>query len=253
MAIKKKNLTKDDINDVYNYENENKIKINDVNRIKLEDIKIEVKCLNEKQKELKKLIENKEICIIQGPAGVGKTYFSLLMALHLLKTEPQYKKIVLMKSLQVVKGEELGYLKGDLDTKILPYNYSYIGNLDKIFGSKYITKSFMDSGIIEIFPIAFARGCDFDNCILIIDEIQNISMNIFKTIITRIGKNSKMIFLGDSEQCDLSNKKESCMKTVMRLFKDTDFIGTLEFNIDDCVRNPIIPKILDILDKEKLQ
>jgi len=179
--------------------------------------------------------------------NTGKTYFSLLMALHLLKTEPKYKKIVLIKSLVTIKDEALGFLKGTLEEKISPYVWSFTANLDKIFGTKAITKALMESGIIEIMPIAYIRGCNIDHALVVIDEIENITMDTFKTIITRIGTDSKFIFLGDVEQCDRSNKKESCLSKVIQMFKKQDFIGILEFTDEDCVRNLIIPKILKIL------
>lgn len=245
---KKKNLTRQDIEDVSTYETYF-TKTNGQNGTSINDIPIKIKCLNEKQKILKNAIEEKEIVISIGPAGTGKTYLSLLTALHLLKTEPKYKKIVLVKSLTTIKGEEVGYLPGTLWEKLEPYMYSFTGNLDKILNSKSIQKSLMEKGIIEIMPIAYIRGVTCDNSIIIIDETQNLEMHTFKTIITRIGQNSKMIFLGDIEQCDRKDKKESCLEKVVHLFKDTDFVGTVEFEDEDCVRNPIIPKILKILDE----
>ena len=252
MAVKKKNLSKDNIDDVNDFQFSEKPASSTMMNLKISDIPIKVKCLTERQKELKKAIEDFEIVIGEGPAGVGKTHMSLLMALHLLKTEPlKYQKLVLVKSVQVIKGEEVGFLKGNLDDKLSGHMISFTSNLDKIFGSKAITKHFIDSGLIEIVPIAYIRGCTYDRAIMLVDEIQNITLSTFKTIVTRIGEDSKFIFLGDSEQIDLTNKKESCLKKVVELFKDTDFIKVLSFVDSDCVRNPIIPKILEILDKKE--
>jgi phosphate starvation-inducible PhoH-like protein len=247
---KKKNLSKDNLSEIDVFESENNGGIKPLPpKIKIEDITIKVKCLTEKQKELKKLIEEKDVVIVSGTSGVGKTFFSLLMALHLLKTEPKYKKIVLIKSLITIKDEGVGYLKGTLDEKLAPFMYSFTGNLDKILG-KAIRKQLMDSGVIEIMPIAYCRGVNVDHALCIIDEVENITMDTFKTIITRIGTDSKFIFLGDVEQCDRSNKKESCLAKVIQMFKDKDFIGTIEFGDQDCVRNPLIPKILDVLNNQ---
>src|SRR6056297_1839683 len=126
--------------------------------------------------------------------------------------------------------------------------WSYIGNLNKIFGDRTTTKKMLESGMITVEPIAYVRGNTMDNSIVIIDETQNIDFHMFKTIITRIGKNSKMIFLGDIEQIDRRGK-DSCLKQVFDKFENEDVIGTVEFEAAECVRNPIIPKILDILDK----
>ena len=247
---KRKNLSKEDIEDVSTFEVTQRTNLTN-NKINLQDIPIHVKCLNERQKELKKAIEEKDIIISKGAAGCGKTYLSLLTSLHLLKTEETYHKIVLIKSLQVIKGEEVGFLKGTLEEKIAPFMYSFTGNLDKIFNSPIITKSLIEQGIIELYPIAYTRGVTWDKCIIIVDETQNIDIHTFRTLITRIGTNSKMIFLGDVEQVDRKNKYESCLDKVCNLFKNTDFASVISFRDDESVRNPLIPKILDILKNEE--
>lgn len=245
---KKRNLTADDLQDVIAYEDHSQ-RIYYKETPDLKNKKIDVKCLNHKQKELKKSIEENEITISVGVAGTGKTYISLITALHLLKTDPRYRKIVLIKSVTTIKGEELGFLPGTLQEKMEPYMWSYIGNLNKIFGDRETSTKLMESGMITIEPIAYIRGNTLDNSIIVIDETQNIDHHTFKTIITRIGKNSKMIFLGDVEQIDRKSK-DSCLDSVFNKFRNIDFIGTVEFGPDDCVRNPIIPKILNILDKK---
>jgi phosphate starvation-inducible PhoH-like protein len=248
---KKRNLTKENIDDVSTYESVAQKNTATNNGTNLNDLQIKVRCLNEKQKLLKTSIEEKEITISLGPAGTGKTYLSLITALHLLKSNPIYQRLLLIKSLTTIKGEEVGYLPGTLWEKMEPYMYSFTGNLDKIFNSKVITKSLIEKGIIEIVPIAYIRGITIDNAIVIIDETQNMDFHIFRTIITRIGRNSKMIFLGDIEQIDRKDKKESCLLRVFRMFEDKDYVGTVEFDDKDCVRNPIIPKILDVLNDNK--
>jgi len=248
---KKKNLTREDLEDVSIYEDQAvATSANGRNGIKLQDVQIQVKCLNKKQKDLKQAIEEKDVIISTGAAGTGKTYLSLLAALHIMKTQPQYKKLILIKSLQVIKGEDIGYLPGTLMEKVLPYMFSYVGNLDKIFGSPETTKKLLEKGILEIFPIAYARGVTFDNCICIIDESQNIDFHTFKTLITRIGKSCKMIFLGDTEQIDRKTKSESCLKRVAEIFKGQEFAESITFEDSDSVRNPIIPKLLELLKED---
>lgn len=105
----------------------------------------------------------------------------------------------------------------------------------------------MEKKIIKILPLAYIRGLSIDNSIVIIDESQNIDSHTFKTMMTRIGDNSKYIFLGDIEQIDRKKKVDSCLQTVMAIFEDSDIIGTIRFTDEDCVRNPIIPKILSTL------
>lgn len=250
---KKKNLTKDDIEDVSTYESYAKSTNGNGNGastgIRFNDVQVKVKCLNEKQKLLKTAIETNEMVISIGPAGTGKTFLSLVTALHLMKTQPVYKRLILVKSLVVIKGEEVGFLPGPLEEKIAPYMYSFTGNLDKIFGSKFTTISLIEKGVIEFAPLAYVRGVTIDDAIVIIDETQNMELGTFKTIATRIGKNCKMIFLGDVEQIDRKDPKESCLQRVYNRYIQKDFVGTVQFSdsIDDQVRNPIITKILEAL------
>ncbi|MCK9446583.1 PhoH family protein [bacterium] len=241
---KKKLINKNELLDVSTNE-----KILEANKFRFHDVPIRVKCLNEKQKELKNLIENQEITLVRGPAGTGKTFISLITALYLMKTNPKYKKLILVKSLVTIEDEEVGFLPGTLEDKLAPFMYSFTGNLDKILGMKELRKKLFEKEIIEFAPIAYVRGVTMDDCIVIIDEIQNINMHTFKTIITRIGNNCKMVFLGDVEQIDRKYSNESCLEKVIKMFYDKDFIGTIEFQSEDCVRNPIIPKILDVLNE----
>ena len=252
---RKRNLSKEDIDDVSTYEDYTLTHNNgngNEKGVRIQDLPIKIKCLNEKQKTLKKAIEDKEITLVNGPSGVGKTYFSLLMAIHLLKTETKYKQISLVKSVQTITGESIGYLPGDINEKIYPYMYSYIGNLNKIFHNKDTSKKLLEKGIIEFLPIAYVRGINIDSQICIIDETQNIDRHTFKTIITRIGTDSKFIFLGDTEQVDRKYKKESCFMKICDMFKDNDFVGVVNFTDDDCIRNPIIPHVLNVLEENNI-
>ena len=249
---RKKNLTKEDLEDVSIYEDKtSQTFYESKGRIRLNDIKLDMKCPNKKQKDLRRAIEEKDVVISTGPAGTGKTYMSLLTALHLMKTEPKYKQLVLVKSLQTIKGEELGFLPGTLWDKLEPYMFSFTGNLDKIFGSSSITKGLIENGRIEIFPIAYIRGVTMDNCVVIVDEAQNLSMHTFRTIITRIGRSCKMVFLGDTEQIDLKNPEISCLSRVAELFNDQEYAGSVVFEEEDSVRNPIIKDLLKLLKDEE--
>lgn len=219
--------------------------------LSIHDIPIKIKCLNEKQKLLRRSIEDKDITISIGPAGTGRTYMSLLTGLHLLKSKPKYKKLVLVKSLQTISGESLGYLPGSIWEKMEPYMYSFVGNLDKIFNSSSITRKLIENETIKVLPIAYVRGVTIDNSIVIVDESQNIDMHIFKTIITRIGHNCKMIFIGDTDQIDRKNRAESCLTRVAKLFDGYEDAASVVFTAEESVRNPLIPKLLDILKDEE--
>ena len=119
-------------------------------------------------------------------------------------------------------------------------------NVDKICGEGAFD-GLLKKKLIEILPLAFVRGLSIDNAVVIIDETQNLSDHTFKTIMTRIGTDSKYVFLGDTEQVDKKKKNESCLNKVVDIFKDSNIVGTVEFTDEDCVRNPIIPKILEAL------
>jgi phosphate starvation-inducible PhoH-like protein len=199
---------------------------------------------NEKQEELVRMIEDREVVLATGVAGTGKTFVTLATALSLLGD--RYKQIILVKSVTTLPGEEIGFLKGDMEQKMEPFIMSYTWNIDKICGEGS-AKALMEKKIIKILPLAYIRGLSIDNSIVIIDESQNIDSHTFKTMMTRIGDNSKYIFLGDIEQIDRKKKVDSCLQTVMAIFEDSDIIGTIRFTDEDCVRNPIIPKILSTL------
>ena len=202
-----------------------------------------IKCKTDHQKEFLKLINSKEIVIAEGPAGVGKSYLALYAALKLLE-KGEFNKITLVKSVTPLPEEELGALPGDIYEKMSPFLYSFIGNLDKLVGEE-TRKYLMKNKLIDIQPLAYVRGVNLDNQIVICDEIQNISTHTFKTIITRIGENSKYILMGDSLQIDLKKQDQSCLSKVMNLFKEDDLIGTISFDKSDCVRNKIIEHLLD--------
>jgi phosphate starvation-inducible PhoH-like protein len=194
-----------------------------------------------KQEEFIKLIDEKEIVICKGSSGSGKTFVSLAKALDLLGND--YKQIILVKSLVTVPEEATGFIPGDIEKKMDPYMMNFTWNIDKICGEGS-AKSLMDKKLIKVLPIAFARGISIDNSIVLLDESQNLSYHTFKTLITRIGDKSKYIIMGDTEQIDRKKKEESPLERIFEIFKDDPIVGTIEFTDEDCVRNPIIPKIL---------
>ena len=199
---------------------------------------------NEKQQELINLIKKKEIVIASGPAGTGKTYVALATALSMLGEV--YKRIILVKSVTTIPGEEIGFLKGSMEQKMEPFVMSYMWNIDKICGVNS-SQELLNKKLLDVLPLAYIRGLSIDDSIVIIDESQNLDPHTFKSIITRIGDNSKYIFLGDTEQVDRRKKNESCLQQVLDIFEGDKLIGTLQFTDEDCVRNPIIPKILNKL------
>ena len=172
------------------------------------------------------------------------TFLACAEALKLIKTKPKYKKILLVKSVIQLSGEELGFLPGDLKDKLDPYMISFIDNFEKIIGES-LTNKLRELGLIQIQPLAFVRGRSIDNTIIIVDEAQNISIQNMRTLMTRIGDNSKMVILGDVKQKDIKNPKNSSLEVVIDKFEGIDGFGCVSLrNPDDIVRNPII-KIIE--------
>lgn len=222
--------------------------VNTNNTNLLAQIKLTIKHKNENQKKLTDSIKNNVISICTGSPGTGKTYLSCLQALHELKNDDKIKKIVLVKSVTTLKSEEIGFLKGDMDQKMEPFMYSFTGNFEKIIGAELFEKLKTEK-YIEIKPIAYLRGVNIDNAIVIIDEVQNISIDNIKTILTRLGENSKMIFLGDVKQIDAKNKYDSALSFLINYFKGIKEIGIVGFTKDDIVRHWLIKIIEEIFDK----
>lgn len=174
------------------------------------------------------------------------TFVALAKSLSLLGNF--YKQLILVKSVTTIPGEALGFLPGSELDKMDPFIMSFTWNIDKLCGEGS-AKELIRKGIIKVLPLAYIRGLSIDNSIVILDETQNLDSHTFKSAITRIGDNSKYIFLGDTEQIDRRKPDESCLRKVMDIFKDSKIVGTIEFTDEDCVRNPIIPEILSDLKK----
>jgi phosphate starvation-inducible PhoH-like protein len=220
----------------------------------LNNLKLNIKCKNETQKALITGIKQNDVTICTGPAGCGKTYLACYQSLVELKSESPINKIIIVKSVTTLKNEEIGYLKGSLAEKMEPFIYSFIKNFEKIAGEGLI-KMLTETNTIETLPIAYMRGINIDNAIVIIDETQNITIENIRTILTRLGENSKMIFLGDIKQIDIKNKQDSALPFLVKNFKNIDGINVIEFNNDDIIRHPLIKKIEHIFnefeDKDK--
>lgn len=237
--ITSRHLTKEDIIEVEECIFENESKPSDV----LKMIK-KFRPINQSQAELERLIYEKDIVFVTGAAGTGKTYAGLWIALNLLKDKSSnYRTIALSKSVVQIKGEEMGFLPGTQEEKLAPIMYSFTANINKIAGSKTAADSLLKSGQIEWKPVAFLRGCQFDNSVVILDEAQNLDAHCIKTLITRLGKSSKLIIMGDLEQFD-RGKGESGFNKVKEVLSDCPYVGIVEFKDGECIRNPIITDII---------
>ncbi len=240
-----KEIPEEDIQELHEFlEQDNKQSV-----VTVSTISVNIKCKTENQKKLVNSIKQNQITICSGLPGTGKTFLSCAQSLKLIKNFNKYKRIVLIKSVTTLKNEEIGFLKGTMEEKMEPYIDSFMDNFRKLIG-KSRTLKLRDLGVIEVLPIAFARGRSIDSSIIIIDEAQNISLDNIRTLMTRIGDNSKMVILGDVKQKDIRNKKDSSLEVVLEKFKDVDGFGCVELrNPDDVVRNPIIKTIEEVFEK----
>jgi phosphate starvation-inducible PhoH-like protein len=213
--------------------------------------KVKNKFLTENQEHYYNLLRNNQITICSGPAGVGKSYIAMKAAVDLLMDpNNSYEKLVIVRP-AVEAEEKLGSLPGNLEEKLDPYIFPSYYLLNKIIG-KESREKLKDAEIIEVFALAYMRGMNIDNTILIFEESQNSSPNQMKLLLTRIGFNSKFFISGDIEQTDrYRDKKQSGLYDAIHKFKGVPDVGVFEFGDEDVVRNPLISKILKKYDENR--
>jgi phosphate starvation-inducible PhoH-like protein len=203
------------------------------------------KFLSPNQEEYYNLLKENEITICSGPAGVGKSYISMKAAVDLLMDPNNgYEKLIIVRP-AVEAEEKLGSLPGNLEEKLDPYIFPSYYLLNKIIG-KEAREELKKADIIEVFALAYMRGMNIDNSILIFEESQNSTPNQMKLLLTRIGFNSKFFISGDLEQTDrYKDKTQSGLYDALQRFKNVNNIGVYDFRNAKNVRNPLISKILD--------
>ena len=202
------------------------------------------KFLTENQRVYYDILKNNQITICSGPAGVGKSYIAMKAAVDLLQDPTNsYEKIMIVRP-AVEAEEKLGSLPGALEEKLDPYISPSYYLLNKLIGKENREK-LIELDFIEVQALAYIRGWNIDNTILIFEEAQNSTPKQMKLLLTRIGFNSKFFISGDLEQTDrYKDKTHSGLWDAMNKFRDMDDIGVFEFNEKDIVRNPLITKIL---------
>ena len=201
---------------------------------------------------------NNQLILCHGIAGTGKTYVSVYKALQdvLRRGTPYNKLIIINPTVDVGNEDKLGYLPGELDKKIQQYNESTFTILDKIVGKSRATKMVSDNKL-EIGVVNFLRGVNLENCYVILDEAQNISPMQIKTLVTRISQDCKMIIQGDMSQCDkykangsIAYEKSGFYDMWFRT-KEMKGVSHMAFNREDCVRHPLVKRILKTYETEQ--
>jgi len=196
---------------------------------------------SEKQSEYIKALKENDIVMSLGPAGTGKSFLAVSVAITLLM-DKKIDRVILSRP-AVEAGEKLGFLPGDMKEKVDPYLRPLYDALYELFGADKIDKK-IETGEIEIAPLAFMRGRTLKNCFAILDEAQNATETQIKMFLTRIGENSKLVVNGDPSQVDLINKSHSGLIKSKNILKDLKEIKIIEFDHNDVVRHPLVSKII---------
>ena len=201
---------------------------------------------SKKQKEYVRSLKTNQIVMSLGPAGTGKTYLAVAVALSML-LEKKVERIILSRP-AVEAGEKLGFLPGDMKEKIDPYLRPLYDSLYDLLDYDKIQRK-IESGSIEIAPLAFMRGRTLKNSFAILDEAQNATETQIKMFLTRIGENSKLVVNGDPSQVDLPNKNQSGLIKSQFILKDIKEISVINFDHQDVMRHPLVTKIVEAYQK----
>ena len=202
----------------------------------------------ENQLHLVKSYRENDMVFAVGPAGSGKTYTAIALAVRALKNK-EVKKLILCRP-AVEAGEKLGFLPGDMKEKIDPYLQPLYDALEDMIPPQKL-KEFMELGIIQIAPLAFMRGRTLNDAVVILDEAQNTTIPQLKMFLTRMGMNTKMIVTGDLTQIDLPSSVRSGLSHAMHLLRGIKGIGIVELNKKDIVRHKLVTRIVEAYEKEK--
>lgn len=246
---RKMNLTAYDVEEIFDGES-------DPNKFMLSGDAVIVHCTDGKpvkarsktQQEMVKAYFNSDLIFAVGPAGTGKTYVAIALAVRALKNR-EIKRIILTRP-AVEAGERLGFLPGDLRDKLDPYLQPLYDALGDMIPNKKL-QEFMSDGTIQIAPLAYMRGRTLDKACVILDEAQNTNDGQLKMFLTRMGPNAKFIVTGDASQIDLPRKEDSGLLKSIRLLEGIKGVSAVRFTDADIVRHPLVVKIVKAYDKDR--
>lgn len=209
-----------------------------------------VKPRSEKQQQLVDAFNKSDMVFAVGPAGTGKTYLSIALAVKALK-DKTIKKIILSRP-AVEAGEKLGFLPGDMKDKIDPYLQPLYDALEDMLPAAKL-QDMMEKHVIQIAPLAFMRGRTLSDAIVILDEAQNTTCAQLRMFLTRMGWNSKMIITGDMTQIDLPSHTKSGLKEALEILRDIEGISVVELGQKDIVRHKLVTRIVNAYEKNEKQ
>ena len=197
---------------------------------------------NTNQSLMVKSVHENDLTFALGPAGTGKTYLAIALAVRALKNR-EVRKIILSRP-AVEAGEKLGFLPGDMKDKIDPYLQPLYDALEDMIPAVKL-KEYMETNVIQIAPLAFMRGRTLNDAIIVLDEAQNTTVQQIKMFLTRLGMNAKMIITGDVTQIDLPRSVTSGLIQALKVLKDVPGIGRIEYGKKDIVRHPLVQRIVE--------
>ena len=197
---------------------------------------------NANQSRMVRSFDENDLTFALGPAGTGKTYIAIALAVRALKNK-EIRKLILSRP-AVEAGEKLGFLPGDMKEKIDPYLQPLYDALEDMLPALKL-KEYMEAGTIQIAPLAFMRGRTLNDAVIILDEAQNTTTQQMKMFLTRLGMNSKMVITGDVTQIDLPRSTRSGLLAALRILRGVKGIGVIEYEKKDIVRHPLVQRIVD--------
>ncbi len=246
---RKLNLTTYDVEDIFDGETSpDKFKLSgDAVIVHTTDGKA-IRARNKTQQDMVKAYFTGDLTFATGPAGTGKTYVAIALAVRALKNR-EIKRIILTRP-AVEAGERLGFLPGDLKDKLDPYLQPLYDALGDMIPIKRL-QEFIAEGTIQIAPLAYMRGRTLDRACVILDEAQNTNLGQLKMFLTRMGTNAKFIVTGDASQIDLPRKEDSGLVRCISMLKDIKGISIINFTSEDIVRHPLVNKIVKAFDRNE--
>ena len=243
-CVKYNKLTEEIIIDVIKGRPPKELKMDDVIIFGVNGKPIQGRSAN--QQRLVKAFNESDLTFALGPAGTGKTYVAIALAVKALKNR-EVRRIILSRP-AVEAGEKLGFLPGDMKDKIDPYLQPLYDALEDMIPQNKL-KEYMETNVIQIAPLAFMRGRTLSDAVIILDEAQNTTTHQIKMFLTRLGMNAKMIITGDITQIDLPHSTQSGLVHALRVLKDVKGISCVQFDKTDIVRHHLVQRIVDAYEK----